>query len=78
LARELEVDRRTLRRYVVMLEELGIPIVTTQGRYGGYQVGAGIQAPADDLLRPGSAWRWPWASWLARGLGLADSMPAVA
>ena len=35
LARALEVDRRTLRRYIAMLEELGIPIMTTQGRYGG-------------------------------------------
>ena len=45
LARALEVDRRTLRRYVVMLEELGIPIVTTQGRYGGYQVVPGFKLP---------------------------------
>src|SRR5262252_9189779 len=45
LARALEVDRRTLRRYIVMLEELGIPIVTTQGRYGGYQVVPGFKLP---------------------------------
>ena len=45
LARAPEVDRRTLRRYVVMLEELGIPIVTTQGRYGGYQVVPGFKLP---------------------------------
>ena len=36
LARRVGVDRRTLRRYIAMLEEMGIPITTEQGRYGGY------------------------------------------
>src|SRR5258706_13263257 len=38
LARRLEVDRRTLRRYITMLEEMGIPITTEQGRHGGYRL----------------------------------------
>ena len=38
LARRVEVDGRTLRRYIAMLEELGIPITTEQGRYGGYRL----------------------------------------
>lgn len=32
LARRLEVDGRTLRRYIVALEELGIPISAERGR----------------------------------------------
>ena len=60
LARELEIDRRTLRRYIVTLEELGIPIVTTQGRYGGYQVVPGFKMPPM-IFSDEEAWRWRWA-----------------
>jgi len=35
LARRLDIDRRTLRRYITLLEEIGIPITSEQGRYGG-------------------------------------------
>jgi len=77
LARELEVDRRTLRRYVVMLEELGIPIVTTQGRYGGYQVVPGFKLPPM-IFSDQEALALAVGLMAARGLGLADSMPAVA
>src|SRR5258706_13752213 len=45
LARRLEVDRRTLRRYITMLEEMGIPITTEQGRHGGDRMVARFQPP---------------------------------
>lgn len=45
LARRIEVDERTLRRYIVMLEELGIPITTERGRHGGYMLVAGFKLP---------------------------------
>jgi predicted DNA-binding transcriptional regulator YafY len=45
LARRVEVDRRTLRRYIATLEEMGIPITTEQGRYGGYQLVPGYKLP---------------------------------
>jgi predicted DNA-binding transcriptional regulator YafY len=77
LARALEVDRRTLRRYIVMLEELGIPIVTTQGRYGGYQVVAGFKLPPM-IFSDEEALALAVGLMAARGLGLAQSMPAVA
>ena len=32
LARRLEVDGRTVRRYVTMLQDIGIPIEATHGR----------------------------------------------
>ena len=45
LAARVGVDRRTLRRYIAMLEEMGIPITTEQGRYGGYRLVAGYKLP---------------------------------
>jgi len=35
MAERIGVDRRTLRRYIAMLEELGIPITAERGRHGG-------------------------------------------
>jgi predicted DNA-binding transcriptional regulator YafY len=77
LARALEVDRRTLRRYIVMLEELGIPIVTTQGRYGGYQVVPGFKLPPM-IFSDDEALALAVGLMSARALGLAQSMPALA
>lgn len=77
LAHALEVDRRTLRRYIVMLEELGIPIVTTQGRYGGYQVVPGFKLPPM-IFSDEEALALAVGLMAARGLGLAQSMPALA
>jgi predicted DNA-binding transcriptional regulator YafY len=45
LARRLDVDPRTLRRYIVALEELGIPLVTERGRDGGYRLMQGFKLP---------------------------------
>jgi predicted DNA-binding transcriptional regulator YafY len=77
LARALEVDRRTLRRYIVMLEELGIPIVTTQGRFGGYQVVPGFKLPPM-IFSDDEALALAVGLMAARALGLAQSMPALA
>lgn len=43
IAKRLEVDVRTVRRYIAALEELGIPVMTEQGRYGGYRLVAGFK-----------------------------------
>ncbi len=52
IAKQLEVDRRTVRRYIAMLQDLGIPIETTRGPYGGYHLRPGFKLPplmfADD------------------------------
>ncbi len=77
LARALDVERRTLRRYIVMLEELGIPIVTTQGRYGGYQVVPGFKLPPL-IFSDEEALALAVGLMAARALGLTESMPAVA
>jgi predicted DNA-binding transcriptional regulator YafY len=45
LAERLEVDPRTVRRYAVKLEELGIPVETERGPYGGYRLRPGFKLP---------------------------------
>jgi predicted DNA-binding transcriptional regulator YafY len=45
LTDRLEVTGRTLRRDVTRLRELGYPIESTTGRYGGYALGAGGRLP---------------------------------
>jgi predicted DNA-binding transcriptional regulator YafY len=45
LAGRLEVNARTLRRYIVMLQDLGIPIEAERGRNGAYVLSAGFKLP---------------------------------
>jgi predicted DNA-binding transcriptional regulator YafY len=45
LAERLEVDLRTVRRYVTMLQDLGIPVEAERGRHGGYRLRAGFRLP---------------------------------
>jgi predicted DNA-binding transcriptional regulator YafY len=45
LAERLEVNIRTLRRYIIMLQDLGIPIEAERGRNGAYVLSAGFKLP---------------------------------
>lgn len=45
IARRLGVDRRTVRRYIVALEEMGIPVTAERGAGGGYALVAGFKLP---------------------------------
>ncbi|MEP7284704.1 MAG: YafY family protein [Chloroflexota bacterium] len=45
LAARLEVDSRTVRRYIVMLQDMGIPIEAELGRQGGYMLRPGFKLP---------------------------------
>jgi predicted DNA-binding transcriptional regulator YafY len=45
LADRLGVDPRTVRRYVLRLQELGIPVEAGRGRYGGYRLLPGYKLP---------------------------------
>ena len=45
LARRLQVDERTIRRYARRLEELGVPVVAERGRHGGYRLMPGYKLP---------------------------------
>jgi predicted DNA-binding transcriptional regulator YafY len=45
IGRRLEVDARTVRRYVVGLQEMGIPVESERGRAGGYRLRPGFKIP---------------------------------
>lgn len=45
LAERLGVDERTARRYAEHLADLGIPVRSVRGRYGGYQLAPGYRMP---------------------------------
>jgi predicted DNA-binding transcriptional regulator YafY len=45
LAARLEVDLRTVRRYIAMLQDMGIPVETTRGPGGGYRLRSGFKLP---------------------------------
>ena len=77
LARRIDVDGRTLRRYIAMLEELGIPIVAERGRFGGYALVPGFKLPPL-VFTNDEALALSVGLLAARSLGLADAAPAVA
>lgn len=76
LAHRLEVDVRTIRRYITTLQDIGIPIESEIGRHGGYGLRPGFRLPplmfTDDevlVLTLGLL--------LARRLALTDATSAV-
>jgi predicted DNA-binding transcriptional regulator YafY len=76
LARRLQVDARTVRRYVVTLEELGIPVTAERGRDGHYALVSGFKLPPmmftnDEALAVAVGLQ------AARGLGVAEAHVAV-
>jgi predicted DNA-binding transcriptional regulator YafY len=77
LAQALEVDRRTVRRYIALLEEIGVPITTERGRHGGYELVAGYKLPPM-MFTNDEALALSLGLVAARGLGLDDGTQAVA
>lgn len=45
LAGRLDVDERTIRRSVKHLSDLGVPVLSIRGRYGGYRLAPGYRMP---------------------------------
>ncbi len=45
LAARLEVEVRSVRRYITMLRDMGIPVESEPGRYGAYYLRAGFRLP---------------------------------
>jgi predicted DNA-binding transcriptional regulator YafY len=45
LAQALEVEERSVRRYIMLLRDIGIPIDSTRGRHGGYSLQPGFRLP---------------------------------
>lgn len=77
LARRLDVDVRTLRRYIRVLEDIGIPITAERGRYGAYALVPGFKLPPL-MFGDDEALALSLGLLAARRLGLADAAPAVA
>jgi predicted DNA-binding transcriptional regulator YafY len=77
MSARLGVDGRTLRRYIVALEEIGIPITAERGRHGGYALMAGFKLPPM-MFTDDEALALSVGLLAARGLGLAEAAPAVA
>lgn len=76
LAARLEVDTRTVRRYVVMLQELGIPVRSERGRYGAYRLLPGYKLPPL-MFSDDEALALVLGLLAARRLGMAAAAPAV-
>ncbi len=45
LAARLEIDVRSVRRYITILQDIGIPVEATIGRHGGYRLRPGFKLP---------------------------------
>jgi predicted DNA-binding transcriptional regulator YafY len=45
LADALQVNTRSARRYITMLQDMGIPVEARRGRYGGYALRPGYKLP---------------------------------
>src|SRR5215467_12402885 len=76
LAERLEVDPRSVRRYVTMLQDLGIPITSERGRHGGYHLRRGFKLPPL-MFTEDEALALTLGLLAARRLGLTITAPAV-
>jgi predicted DNA-binding transcriptional regulator YafY len=76
LAERLEVDPRTVRRYITMLQELGVPVESEPGRYGGYRLRPGYKLPPM-MFTEEEALALSLGLLVARRLGLSEAAPAV-
>jgi len=77
LSTRLGLDRRTLRRYIVALEELGIPIMTERGRYGGYTLIPGYKLQPM-MFDENEAMAISMGLLTAKHSGLVSKTPAIA
>ena len=76
LAERLEVEARSVRRYVTMLQEMGIPVEAERGRYGGYRLRPGFKLPPL-MWTEDEALAITLGLQAARQLGLAQTMPTI-
>ena len=51
LAMRLEVDTRTVRRYIMLLRDLGVQVESEMGQGGGYRLVRGAVLPPSLFLR---------------------------
>ena len=76
LAERLEVDGRPVRRYITMLQDLGVPIEAERGRHGAYRLRPGFKLPPL-MFSDEEALAIVLGLLAARRLGLAVAGPAV-
>ena len=76
LADRLDVDRRTVRRYISTLQELGVPVESEPGRYGGYHLRPGYKLPPM-MFTEEEALALVLGLLLSRRVGLVDAAPAI-
>ncbi len=77
LARRTGVDRRTIRRYIAHLVEIGVPIDAERGCDGGYALRAGYKLPPM-IFSPEEALALAVGLRAAQQIGLAGITPSVA
>src|SRR3712207_9285080 len=75
LARRLEVGERTVRRYVAMLKEMGVPVESERGRHGSYALRPGFKLPPM-MFTDEEALALALGLLSARRLGLSGAAPA--
>lgn len=76
LAERLEVDGRTVRRYITMLQDMGVPVEATRGRYGAYRLRSGFNLPPL-LFTDDEAQAVAMGLLVARSMGLTGDPAAV-
>src|SRR3989454_8657023 len=76
IAERLEVNPRTVRRYITMLQDLGIPVEAERGRYGAYRLRPGFKLPPL-MFTEDEALALTLGLLAARRLGLTATAPAV-
>jgi predicted DNA-binding transcriptional regulator YafY len=76
LAARLEVNIRTVRHYITLLQDIGIPIETERGRQGGYRLRPGFKLPPL-MFTEDEALALTLGLLAARRMGLAAAAPAV-
>jgi predicted DNA-binding transcriptional regulator YafY len=76
LAERLDVDRRTVRRYVNALQALGVPVEAESGRYGGYRLRPGYKLPPM-MFNEEEALALTLGLLASRRSGILEAAPAV-
>jgi predicted DNA-binding transcriptional regulator YafY len=76
LAQRLEVDRRTVRRYISMLQELGVPVESEPGRYGGYRLKPDYKLPPM-MFTEEEALALILGLLISRRVGFGETAPAI-
>src|SRR5258708_21985255 len=76
LAGRSEVNSRTVRDYITMLQDLGAPIVAERGRNGAYELDSGFKLPPM-MFTNDEALALAIGLLAARRMGLAEAIPAA-